>query len=164
MISAILAISENNAIGKDDKLPWPHIPEDMKWFQKITTGHIVVMGSKTWKSLGAIKPLKNRLNYVFSRKNVKEFNGADGTLSGHIGTTLKSLDEISQEKDVFVIGGAEIYKQSFDACDKIYICRVKGEFEGDTFIDVDPILNDFKLVHDVNTNEMCYFQVWERKQ
>lgn len=160
MISAILAISDNNAIGNNQALPWPHIKEDMQWFQKITTDNVVVMGKKTWSSLGVIKPLKNRVNYIITNSVVE---GADGFFNGDVQHGLKMLESRYNDKEIFVIGGANVYNQAFQACDRIYVCRVFGEYDADTFLDLDPVLEDFDCIEATDVPGVCQFQTWERK-
>jgi dihydrofolate reductase len=105
MIIAIVAVSKNNAIGKKGKLPW-HYSADMKFFRETTTGHAIVMGRKTWSSLG--KPLKNRLNIVLSRdSNIEPQESL---------VVLRDVDSVlsfskSLTTDLFVIGGAQIYRE-----------------------------------------------------
>ncbi|GIV33425.1 MAG: dihydrofolate reductase [Chitinophagales bacterium] len=133
MIALILAVSENQVIGKDNKLPW-HLPADMKHFVQLTKGHVVIMGRKTFESLQ--KPLPDRINLVVTRQH--DFH-APGTIICH------SLEEALQKaahyesKDIFIIGGSEIYRQSLPLADRIYLTRIHHQFEGDTFFpDPDP--------------------------
>lgn len=121
-LKAIAAMSLNRAIGIEGKIPW-HLPEDFKWFKRVTTGHVVLMGRKTFESLG--RPLPNRTNVVVTR-------GAD--LPG--ATMLRSLegfDPDSYGSDVFVIGGAEIYAQLLPFCSELYLSVVKRQVHGDAF-------------------------------
>lgn len=126
-ISLISAVAENRAIGKDNQLLW-RIPEDMKYFRETTAGHAVIMGQKTYESLG--RPLPNRTNIIVTFD--REFQ-ADGCI------ILYDLDQAFEyaknqgEEEVFVIGGGSIYKQTLDRADRLYITIVKGEFEGDVF-------------------------------
>jgi len=165
MISAILAISENNAIGNENGLPWPHIPEDMKWFKETTKGQIVVMGRKTWGSLGVLKPLPDRDNYVVTSQPIKNFPGAVGVLHGDdLSSALRLIEKTAGDREVIVMGGAEIYSQCFQACDTLRIAQVYGEYTGDTFLDLDPVLHDFKKVQVDDVPGVCEFQRWERQK
>src|SRR5690349_7979768 len=118
MIIGIVAVSKNNAIGKDGKLPW-HYSADMKFFRETTTGHAVVMGRKTWLSLG--KPLKNRLNIVLSRDtNIEPRESL---------VVLRDVDSVlsfskSLTTDVFVIGGAQIYKEFMPYIERWLVTQV----------------------------------------
>jgi dihydrofolate reductase len=160
-ISLVVAASKNNAIGKDNKLLWS-LPNDMKYFKNITWGMPVVMGRKSFESLG--KPLKGRKNIIITRQ--ANWN-IDGTIP------VKSLDDARflvknmDVKEMIVIGGGEIFRMAFEKAKRIYITRVDAELEGDTYFPViDPKI--WKLVsqkdHEADEkNKYAYsFQVWER--
>ena len=140
MIIGIVAVSKNNAIGKQGKLPW-HYSADMKFFRETTTGHAVVMGRKTWVSIG--KPLKNRLNIVLSRdSNIEPQESL---------VVLRDLDSVlslnsSLQTDLFVIGGAQIYKEFLPHIEKWHVTEVPMNVEGaDAFMPED-FLDGFKRV------------------
>ena len=124
MISIIAAVSKNGVIGVDNKLPWD-LPEDLKKFKEITTGNVVIMGRKTYESIG--KALPNRINIVVTRD--KNFF-VPGVLSAN--SLDSALLKAGGNKDIFIIGGGEIYKQSMGFADKLYITEVDMEVEGDT--------------------------------
>lgn len=137
IISIIAAISENRAIGKDNKLLW-HIPEDMIRFKKITSGHPVIMGRKTYESMG--KMLPNRINIIVTRHSDYQVTG------GFVFTSLPEAINFAKERDsneIFIIGGGEIYRQALPLADKLYLTVVQGNFEGDTFF---PDYSAFKKV------------------
>ena len=120
---AIAAMSQNRVIGSAGKIPW-HLPEDFKWFKKITTGNTILMGRKTFESIG--RPLPNRVTIVLSRGGF--------TYPGV--RTVKALSEIdlaNESGDVFVCGGAEVYQQTLSRCSDLYLTLVKREVPGDTF-------------------------------
>lgn len=123
MISIIVAVAENGVIGDQNTLLW-HISEDLKHFKALTTGHPVVMGRKTYESLG--RPLPNRTNVVVSRQQI-EIPGC---------TVVHSLEEalvlFPADEEVFVIGGAQIYEQALPLADRFYLTRVFRSYEGDT--------------------------------
>jgi len=123
-VSAIVAIGENNAIGKSNQLLW-HLPADLKHFKNKTAGHSIIMGRKTFDSVG--KPLPNRRNIVVTRQDI--------TIPGC--EVVKSIDEALElckgENEVFIGGGAEIYKLAMDKTDKIYLTIVHKMFDADTF-------------------------------
>ena len=133
MNSIIVAAAENNAIGKNNGLLW-QMPEDLKFFKKTTTGHTVIMGRKTYESVG--KPLPKRRNIIITRQKDYNVDGAE---------VVHSLDEAlalcDPKEENFIIGGAEIYSQAMDKVDRIYFTLIYGEFEADTFFP--PILQDF---------------------
>jgi dihydrofolate reductase len=131
ILSIVVAISENNAIGNDNKLLW-HLPADLKHFKEITSGHTIIMGRKTYDSIG--KPLPNRRNIVITRnadlnlEGVEIYNGLE-----------QALAQCRNEAEVFLIGGAEIYRQGLKYTDKIYLTRVHETYEADTFFpDLEP--------------------------
>lgn len=123
-ISLIVAVSSNNVIGKNNQLIW-HLPADMKHFKLLTTGHAVFMGRKTYDSIG--KPLPNRRNIVISR-TVKKIEGCEVVASVEAGFKLCA----GQEK-VYIIGGAEIYREALPLASQIELTRVHQDFDGDTF-------------------------------
>jgi dihydrofolate reductase len=124
IISIVVAIAENNAIGKNNQLLW-HLPADLKHFKQITTGHTVIMGRKTYDSVG--KPLPNRRNIIITRQDI--------TIEGC--EVAKSIEDAlalcAGEEEVFIIGGAEIYKQSIHLADRIYLTIVHQKFDGDSY-------------------------------
>ncbi len=119
ILSAIVAIADNFAIGKGNDLPW-HLPEDLKFFKRTTLGKPVLMGRKTYESLG--RPLKGRLNIVLSSQ--KELELPEGVLLCHdLGDALAQLRKEATE-EAFVIGGGNVYKQSMEVLDRLYVTRV----------------------------------------
>ena len=125
MLSIIVAIAKNHIIGKNNELLWS-IPEDMKHFRETTTGHTVIMGKRTFESIG--KPLPNRKNVVIAQKD-EVFEDKTGI---EIVNSLEELEEYEKsQEECFVIGGAMIYKQLMTKCKKMYITLIDKEFEGD---------------------------------
>lgn len=124
-ISIIVACSENNAIGKDNQLLW-HLSEDLKRFKQLTSGHSIIMGRKTYDSIG--RPLPNRRSIVISRQQDLVIEGCEVVNSLEAAITL-----CKNEAEVFIIGGAEIYKQSMSLAHKIYLTKVLAHFDGDAF-------------------------------
>ncbi|MGI4020492.1 MAG: dihydrofolate reductase [Janthinobacterium lividum] len=124
IISLVVAVSANQVIGKNNQLIW-HLPADLKHFKQLTTGHTVFMGRKTYDSIG--KPLPNRRNIVISR-SVNQLEGCE------IAPSLEAALKLSsEEKKIFIIGGAEIYRQSLLLANRIYLTRIHQDFDGDTF-------------------------------
>ena len=127
MISLLVAAAENNAIGKENKLLW-HLPKDLKFFKDTTWGMVVIMGRKTYEAID--KPLPGRVNIVvttqpdWKRDNVQSANNLADALE---------LAAATNCKEIFIIGGGEIYKQSIEMADKIYMTRVHATLNGDTF-------------------------------
>jgi dihydrofolate reductase len=124
IISIVVAISENHVIGKDNKLLW-YLPNDLKHFKDITTGHTVIMGRKTYESVG--KPLPKRRNVIITRQDIA-IEGCE--VANSIETALALSKD---EEEVFIVGGAEIYKQSLHLTNRIYLTIVHKEFDGDSF-------------------------------
>lgn len=126
MISIIVAVAENNAIGKDNQLLW-HIPDDLKRFKRLTTGHTVIMGKNTWESL-PMHPLPNRRNIVITDNIHDHFEGAKKV------TSIQGAIELCRpDEENFVMGGASIYQQFLPLTDRLYLTKVHKAFEGDTF-------------------------------
>ncbi len=126
-LNMVVAAAENNVIGKDNRLLW-RLPNDMKFFKNVTWGLPVIMGRKTFQSLG--KALKGRTNIVITRQ--PGFQANDITVAGTIGEAITAAGT-THAKEAFIIGGAEIYKQTLAMTDRIYMTRVHGSFEGDSF-------------------------------
>ena len=124
IISVVVAIAANNAIGKDNQLLW-RLPNDLKHFKEITSGHTIIMGRKTYDSVG--KPLPNRRNIIITRQNII-IEGCEVVNS--LDAALALCDD---EPEVFIVGGAEIYKQAMNATDRIYLTIVHQNFDGDTY-------------------------------
>jgi dihydrofolate reductase len=161
IISLVVAAAKNNAIGKDGKMPW-HLPNDLKRFKNITWGMPILMGRKTFESIG--KPLPGRKNIVLSRHPLWKATGA---------VSVKNMEDAifvaneADAKEILVIGGGEIFRQVFEKAHRIYMTRVDAEPEADTFF---PHI-DAKHWHLMNQqnheadekNAFNYsFQVWER--
>jgi dihydrofolate reductase len=131
MVNIIVATSTNLVIGKDNDLPW-HLPTDMKYFKETTKGHIVVMGRKCWESIPEkYRPLPNRTNIVMSRDKNYVANGA--TVSDDLGKLLKMYEH--SDKEVFIIGGAGLYKEAFKYAHRLYLTQIYSEVEGDVYLE-----------------------------
>jgi dihydrofolate reductase len=124
-VSLIAAMAENRVIGINNRLPW-HLPDDLKRFRRLTTGHSVIMGRKNYESIG--KPLPQRRNIVVSRRPDYQAPGC---------VVVQSLEEAltaaKDESEVFIIGGAEIYRQMMPTADRLYLTLVHADVDGDTF-------------------------------
>ena|SRR5690348_7215856 len=162
ILSAITAVAENNVIGKNNCLPW-RLPADMKYFKNTTWGHPVIMGRKTYESFGN-KALPGRSNIVVTRQ--PGFGGKD-TLVVHSVEEAIAKAETMDVIEVFVLGGADIYRQSMHLLNRIYLTRIHGKFEGDAFFpEMDTRI--WRLVKEElhqpdERNKYPYsFQVWEK--
>lgn len=147
---AIAAMSENRVIGNGGKIPW-HLPEDFKWFKTSTMGGILVMGRKTYESIG--RPLPGRDTYVLSRQ-AREIRGV------HSFTDLSVLDHLDTDQTIWIAGGGEIYEQMLPKCSELYLSRVHREVEGDAFF---PEFEDqFRLDAIVQKNDDFTVEHWIR--
>ncbi|MBR5850767.1 MAG: dihydrofolate reductase [Alistipes sp.] len=122
-LSIIVAVAENGTIGDQNSLLW-HIKEDMQFFRRTTTGHPVIMGRKTYDSMG--RALPNRTNIVVSRQEI----ALEGCQVAH--SLEEALTLVSAEEECFIIGGAQIYEQALPLADRIYLTVVERPYEGDT--------------------------------
>ena len=128
MLSLIAAVARNRVIGMDNALLW-HLPEDMRHFRETTRGKPVIMGRKTWESLPeSFRPLPGRLNIVVSRNPAYQAPGA--TLVGSVDEAIRCAGEA---KEIFVIGGEELYRQAMPRADRLYLTEIDAEFSGDAF-------------------------------
>lgn len=163
MVSLIVAMGENRVIGNKNELPW-HLPEDLKYFKRVTMGHPVIMGRKTFESIG--RPLPGRKNIVIS---AQEDYVAEGCTVLHSIEEVLMLNEKNPGEEYFVIGGAEIYKALLPVADRLYITFIYEKFEGDTVFPPFKI-NEWELVSrqkGLKSEENPYdfeFLVYERKK
>lgn len=127
MLTIIAAVGENNTLGKDKDLPW-HLPDDFKRFKKITTGHPIIMGRKTFETFP--KPLPNRKHIIITRQ--KDYQQEDCLVVHDLDQALE-LATSTKTQETFIIGGGEIYKQAMPYVDKIELTRIHHKFDGDTF-------------------------------
>lgn len=127
LISAIVAMSQNRVIGQNNRLPW-HLPADLKHFKEVTLGHPIIMGRKTYESIG--KPLPNRTNIILSRDS--HFQAPGCIVVTSIQEALKHTSVASTD-ELFIIGGAQIYKLLLNDIKRIYLTIVHEEFRGDTY-------------------------------
>jgi len=158
MISIIVAYDENRLIGKDNKLPW-HFKEDLQYFKKTTTGHDILMGRLTFESILSYgnQPLPNRHHYVATRTQSYDFDAV--TIVDNIDAFIQ---DYPKEKELFIIGGANIYKQLLPLADCLYVTHVKHTYEGDTWF---PEVNQEEWVATKidETDDLCFMR-YERKR
>lgn len=159
-ITLIVAAAENNAIGKNNQMLW-HLPDDFKYFKQHTLNHSVVMGRKTYDSIG--KPLPQRRNIVLTR---------DLNWSAEDIDVANSLDEVltycRDEREIFVIGGAKIYQQALPLAQKVLLTRVHTTLDGDAYFpELPPTewkkVNEAPHAQDERHAYNFTFEVWERK-
>ena len=155
LFKAIAAMSLNRAIGMHNRIPW-HLPEDFKWFKQMTTGQVIIMGRKTFESIG--RPLPNRTTVVLSR-SAKPIPGVQ------VLSALSELDPRAPQfagRELFICGGAQVYEQALPLCSDLYLTVVERTVEGDTFFPpfedqfklLDTVLEtpEFRIVHYQHTN------------
>ena len=158
MIHGIFAADAQGGIGFDGTLPWPHNQEDFKYFKEITSGHVVVMGRRTWDDPKMPKPLPNRVNYVVTNRPIGMRNVR--TLAGDIVARLKELEEIHTGKDIFVIGGKNLIESTSIAFDKLYLTHIKGNYRSDTKLHLDRFLLSYRaLSARPSADRSCTFMV-----
>jgi dihydrofolate reductase len=162
LLSLLVAADENNVIGKDNKLPW-HLPNDLKYFKNLTWGMPILMGRKTFESIG--KALPGRKSIVITRN--KDWQRQDVAVVYSVEEAIEKAKEYDV-KEIFVIGGAEIFQTSFDKANRIYLTRIHHQFEGDVFFPQIP-QSEWKLTSqrycaaDEKNAYPHTYQVWERK-
>lgn len=139
MISFMVAMDENRVIGYKNELPW-HLPEDLKYFKRVTMGHPIIMGRKTFESIG--RPLPGRENIIISRQEGYEKEGCRVINSLE---EMQAIVEKNSEEEYFVIGGAEIFKALLSFADRLYITFIHEKFEGDTLFPPF-IMNEWELI------------------
>ncbi|MBE65295.1 MAG: dihydrofolate reductase [Gammaproteobacteria bacterium] len=132
-LAVICAMSKNRVIGKDNGLPW-HLPGDLKHFKQTTLGSPIIMGRKTWESIG--RPLPNRINIIVSRSGEIRTDGVKtlSSLADALELAEKSLMNVDSN-EIFVIGGAELYKEAFPLAGRLYLTRVDSVIKGDTYLE-----------------------------
>lgn len=136
-LTMIAAAAENNALGKDNDLIW-HISDDLKRFKRLTTGHAIIMGRKTFESMP--KALPNRTNIVLTKRKDYQAQGAEV-----VHTVEDALEIVKEDVQPFIIGGGQIYSLFMPLCDRIELTRVHHEFEADVYFpDID--LNEFEVI------------------
>ncbi len=157
--SLIVATTLNGVIGKDNQMPW-HLPADLAWFRKNTTGKPVIMGRKTFESIG--RPLPKRVNIVLSRQPYKY----EGIIWKN--SLESAVDFVKDSEEIMLIGGGELFKQYLPQADKLYLTQIQAEIEGDTFF---PTLNwaewhiEFEEYREKDENNpyYCRFLILVRK-
>ncbi len=150
-ISIIVAHASNYVIGKDGKLPW-HIPADLKYFKELTYGSPIIMGRKTFESIG--RPLPGRHNIIITRNS--EYHNDDCAVVFDFQAALREAGDFAEQSgksDIFIIGGAEVYRQAIDFADKAYITEVHADFDGDAVFDISDLSNWKEISRDYHANE-----------
>lgn len=160
MITGIVAVEKNQGIGFNGQMPWPRLKGDMYWFKKMTAGNVVIMGSTTFESIG--KPLPDRINVVLSRK--KDFSPqADHTFSDP-DLALEFCKKEYPDKEIFIIGGSEIYRYYMPVIDRFLITEIDQDYICDKFFDLFYVRENFTDVKEHATfNEQINYKIKEYK-
>lgn len=156
MIRAILACDEEWGIGKNGDLPWPTNMKDLQWFKRNTLNNAIVMGRKTWDSL-PVKPLPKRKNIVVSR-SLKAANGVEVVSPDILNSRLNVL---SQEMPVWIIGGAQLLENSLSILDEIWLSRISGTHECDTYLPKAVIELSYELYNSEQEHGV-YVEKWRK--
>ncbi len=158
-INLIVAIDEKNGIGKNNLLPW-HLPADLKHFKLITSGHTIIMGRKTYDSIGKVLP--NRRNIVISRQSGLTIPGAE------VCSSLKDAIELCKtEKDVFVIGGAQIFEKALPLANILYLTVIHQDFDADVFfpeINLDEWTEEEKILNEPDEKNLYSYSFIKYKK
>ena len=162
MLSIIVAKAKNNIIGKDNKLLW-NLQEDLKRFKKLTTGHVIIMGRKTFESIGRVLP--DRKHIIFSQNRGLKYDDENVEV---VHSMLEIKEYIDNDEENFVIGGAMIYNLLMPHVSKMYITEIDKDFEGDAFFprineDVWEVVEEEKGLVDENSNLKFSYVTYERK-
>ncbi|WHP46297.1 dihydrofolate reductase [Mannheimia bovis] len=160
-ISVIVARTKNKVIGKDNQMPW-HLPVDLAWFRQNTVGKPVIMGRKTYESIGRLLP--KRPNVILSRSGF-EVEGAFSATS--LEQAVELAKSFTNSDEIMIIGGGELFKQALPTADTLYLTEIQAEIEGDTFFEFDE--ENWQLVEekwseiDENNPYRCRFMVLKRR-
>ena len=165
-VSLIVAVTRNQVIGRDNQMPW-HLPADLRYFKQRTLGKPIIMGRKTWESLG--RPLPGRLNIVITQQADTAFAGAE--VFSDLPAAIQRGQEWAKEQgvdEVMVIGGGQLYRQALGLAQRVYLTRIELELEGDTFfpvLDAQQWQQSDAQAHPAQEQEPGYtFEVWQRRQ
>lgn len=160
LISAIVAVSDNNVIGRDGHLPW-HLSADLKRFKAITTGHSIILGRKNYDDIG--RPLPNRTNYVLTRN--REFSAPGCIVCASLEAALEAA-RAAKETECFIIGGAAVYREAMPLVKKLYLTKVLSNVDGDVFFpnwgENWHMVSEELYPADEKNDFPTAFQVWER--
>ena len=157
-ISLIAAMAKNRVIGQQGEIPWK-IPGEQKLFKKITLGHAVIMGRKTYESIGSVLP--DRINIIITRN--KDYSATGAVIYHSLEEALHAL-ELDGQEEIFIIGGNQIFNQSMDRVDRIYLTLIHRDFEGDAIMPDIPVDKFTKSFEEYHTGEIPFtFYIYDRK-
>ena len=157
MISCIVAVEKNQGIGFEGQIPWPRLKGDMSWFKNTTSNSVVIMGRKTWESIGS-KKLPNRVNIVLSRNKIE---GSDLSLTVP-DSCLDVAKVLYPKKEIFIIGGGNVYKHFMNIIDRFYITEINESYQCDTFFDLNYVQTNFtKVIEHATFTEPVNYKIKE---
>ena len=157
-----MAADDNGGISKGLSMPWPKNSKDLQWFKKNTLNQVIVMGSKTWEDPFMSTPLKDRENILITTKDNSFYPGATAYIKGNIVDEILNLEKQYLNKDIYIIGGPEIVKQTFDLFKEFYLTRIYGNFKCDKFIDINKISKTMRLIEKIDCDATCHFEIWKK--
>jgi dihydrofolate reductase len=159
MINAIFAADSLGGIGKNGSLPWPKNSEDRRWFKQNTLGHIVVMGGNTWRDPLMPKPLPGRINVVVTSQTV-DTAGVIVYNNDYKGR-LVELQSQHPDKDVYIIGGASLFRDTQDIVERVLLTRFTESYDCNVVMEIDSYLENFSLVEQTIKDSGLY-QIWKK--
>jgi len=157
-----MAADDLGGISKNGSMPWPKNSSDLQWFKKNTMKAMVIMGRLTWIDPFMPSPLKGRINVLVTNQDKEKYLGADEYLSGDILTKVLSLSNKYENKDVYIIGGAEILNQLFELIEEFYLTRIYGNFECDKNINLQKIQESMKKIKEIENDTNSHFEIWKK--
>jgi dihydrofolate reductase len=158
-LSIIVAVARNGVIGRDNRLPW-HIPEDFAWFKRHTEGRPVIMGRKTYESIG--RPLPDRKNIILTRQKDYKVEGA--LVFNSLDRALETLHEDDFD-EIFIIGGDQVFREAMDTVDRIYLTSIHRDYDGDTYMPTLPEEQFTKIFEEYHGGEVPFsFLIYERTE
>lgn len=165
MINAIFAVDFNGGMGFNGTLPWPHNSQDLRHFQDLTTGHVVVCGRRTWDDPKMPKPLPNRTVYVATHRPITYATAFEGDVQQN----LLQIESGHPDKKIFVIGGVELLESAKPLIDRVYVTHIKGSYRSDIRIYVKEFLSGFRPVRaqvsrDFQSTFTVYESIFKRSQ
>ncbi len=162
MIKAIMAVDEKGGISRGGSMPWPKNSTDLKWFKENTLNNIVIMGRKTWDDPFMPTPLKSRINILITNNDPQLYSGADYYFSGNINDKIINIQTQYENKDIFIIGGSEIIKYTFDLIEEFYLTRIYGNYKCEKFINTSLIEKKMNIIKKIDGDNSCHFEIWKK--
>lgn len=159
MITAIFAVDADGGLGKAGTMPWPKNSEDLRWFKQHTFGHIVVMGGNTWRDPLMPKPLPGRINAVVTSQPID----TDSVIvyNNNYKEHLLELQSQHPDKNVYIIGGANLFRDTQDMTERVLLTRFTGSYDCDVVMDLNSYLDGFVL-KEQTLKESGLYQIWQR--